>query len=128
VTSQINSWSGEPKSRGVSSIVFTLGVCVYNYSVNYENSLCGIASSKHVARVVAIMTEALEGSFSFDEFETSVIENMAAVHIFVTKVAKPMAILSTVQRFVRARACHMEMICRMQECYVNNRRVQVSRD
>ena len=102
---------------------------MYNDSVNYENSLCGIAPSIHVARVVvAIMTEALEGSFSLDEFETSVIENMAAVGIFVTKVPKPMTKLSTAQRFVRARACHMEMICRMQECCINNRRVQVSRD
>ena len=98
VTSQINSWSSKPKSRGVSSIVFTLGVCVYNNSVNYENSLFDIAPSKHVARVVvAIKTEALEGSSSLDEFETNVIENVAAVRIFVTKVEKPMAKLSTVQ-------------------------------
>jgi hypothetical protein len=46
-------------------------------------------SSKHVARVVvAIMTEALEESFSLDEFETSVIENVAAVPIFVATSGK----------------------------------------
>jgi hypothetical protein len=40
-------------------------------SINHENSSCGITLSKHVARVVvAIMTEALEESFSLDEFET----------------------------------------------------------
>jgi hypothetical protein len=35
--------------------------------------------------VVAIMTEALEESFLLDKFETSEIENMAAVPIFVAK-------------------------------------------
>jgi hypothetical protein len=35
--------------------------------------------------VVAIMTEALEESFLLDEFETGVIENVAAVPIFVAK-------------------------------------------
>jgi hypothetical protein len=36
--------------------------------------------SKHVARVViAIITEAIEQSFLLDEFDTSVIENVAAV-------------------------------------------------
>jgi hypothetical protein len=34
------------------------------------------------------MTEALEESFSLDEFETSVIENVAAVPIFVPKSGK----------------------------------------
>ena len=54
-----------------------------NDSINHENSSCGITPSNYVARVVvAIMTGALEESFSFDEFETSVIhENVAAVPI-----------------------------------------------
>jgi hypothetical protein len=56
--------------------VFTFGISefVSNDSINHENSSCSITPSKHVARVVvAIMTEALEESFSLDEFETSVI-------------------------------------------------------
>jgi hypothetical protein len=56
---------------------------------NHENSSCGITPSKHVARVVVvIMTEALGESFSafsLDELETSVIENLAAVRVFVAK-------------------------------------------
>jgi hypothetical protein len=52
---------------------------VSNDSINHENSSCAIIPSKHVAKVVvAIMTEALEESFSLDEFETSVIENVTA--------------------------------------------------
>jgi hypothetical protein len=35
-----------------------------------------------------IITEAFEESFSFDEFEASVIENVAAVPIFVGKSGK----------------------------------------
>lgn len=50
------------------------------YVSNHENIPCGITFSKHVARViVAVMAEAPEESFSLDEFETSVIENVAAV-------------------------------------------------
>jgi hypothetical protein len=38
----------------------------------------------HVARVfVAIITEAFEESFSFDELETSVIENVGAVPMLI---------------------------------------------
>jgi hypothetical protein len=57
--------------------VFTFGVnCVYNH----ENSSCGFTPSKYVARVVVvIMTEALGESFWLNEFETGVIENVAAV-------------------------------------------------
>ena len=63
---------------------------------NHENSSCGITPSKHVARVaVVIMTEALGESFSLDEFETSVIESVAAVPVFV---AKPTAKYMTVQK------------------------------
>ena len=61
-----------------------------------ENILCGITPSKYVARVVVVnMTEALGESFWLDEFETSVIENVAAVPVFV---AKPRAKFLTVQK------------------------------
>jgi hypothetical protein len=90
---------------------------------NHENSSCGINPSKHVARVVVvIMTDALGESFSLDEFKTSVIENVAAVPVFV---AKPMAKFLTVQKldkqllFKLVRA--MEMIL---DAVINNRRVQ----
>jgi hypothetical protein len=44
-------------------------------------------SLKHVTRVVVvvIMTEALGKAFRFTKFETSVIENVAAVPVFVAK-------------------------------------------
>ena len=55
-----------------------------NDSINHENSSCGITPPIHVARVfVAIITEAFEESFSFDELETSVIENVGAVPMLI---------------------------------------------
>ena len=63
---------------------------------NHETSSCGITPSKHVARVVvAFMTEAHRESFSLDEFETSVTENVAAVPVFL---AKPGGKFLTVQK------------------------------
>ena len=63
---------------------------------NHENISCVINPSKHVARVVVvIMTEALGESFSLDEIQTSVIESVAAVPVFV---AKPRAKFLTVQK------------------------------
>jgi hypothetical protein len=46
-----------------------------------EGILCGIYSPKTYCRRVAAaaMAESLQGSFSLDEFEASVIENVAAV-------------------------------------------------
>jgi hypothetical protein len=69
---------------------------------NHENSSCGITPSKHVARVVVvIMTEALLGeSFWLDEFETSVIENVAAVSVFMAKPrAKFLTVLCWINSF-----------------------------
>jgi hypothetical protein len=47
----------------------------------------GINPSKHVVArvVVVIMTEALGKAFRLTKFETSVIENVAAVPVFVAK-------------------------------------------
>ena len=70
------------------------------------------------------MTEELGESFSLDEFETIVIENVAAVPVFV---AKPRANFLTVQKldkhllFKFVCAMPMEKIL---DAVINNRRVQ----
>ena len=99
-----------------------------NDSINHENSSCGITPSIHVARVfVATITEAFEESFSFDEFETSVIENVAADPIFVGKVAKPRAKFLTRQKLVNLISFCSSLRAPYSDyfgCYINNRRVK----
>jgi hypothetical protein len=79
---------------------------------NHENNSCGITPSKHVANVVvAIMTEVLEESFSLDEVETSVIENVAAVPVFVAKLrAKFLTIQKLYKQLLFELVRAMEMI------------------